>query len=250
MPTTSPKIQTYSVSGMTCGGCSAKVTEALLKVPGIHHAQVSHEKNEAVITKDAEVPITEIRTAIREAGPYELLDHPAPERTTTSSSAVTPPSKWKRLYPLLLIFLFLIGGTILHQFSLPDWDALAAMRSFMGGFFVVFSFFKFLDLRAFTNAFQMYDPLSRLIPGYAWFYPFLELGLGISFLMNWNLFWSSLITLVVISIGTIGVARSVLNKREIQCACLGTVFNLPMTTVTLVENSLMILMSLMLLQLV
>lgn len=47
---------------------------------------------------------------------------------------------------------------------------------------------------------------------------------------------------MVVSI--IGVLQSVLNKRKIQCACLGTVFNLPMSTVTIIEDGLMIAMSL------
>ncbi|OYW82093.1 MAG: heavy metal transporter, partial [Sphingobacteriia bacterium 32-37-4] len=34
-----------------------------------------------------------------------------------------------------------------------------------------------------------------------------------------------------------------LNKKKIQCACLGDVFNLPMSTVTIIEDALMIGMS-------
>jgi len=40
-----------------------------------------------------------------------------------------------------------------------------------------------------------------------------------------------------------GVLQSVLNKRRIRCACLDVVFNLPMTTITIVEDALMIVMS-------
>ncbi|NCU04658.1 MAG: heavy-metal-associated domain-containing protein, partial [Chitinophagaceae bacterium] len=36
---------------------------------------------------------------------------------------------------------------------------------------------------------------------------------------------------------------SVLNKRKIRCACLGAVFNLPMSTITIIEDGLMIIMS-------
>ena len=34
-----------------------------------------------------------------------------------------------------------------------------------------------------------------------------------------------------------------MNKKIIQCACLGTVFNLPMSTVTIIEDAIMIVMS-------
>jgi hypothetical protein len=45
------------------------------------------------------------------------------------------------------------------------------------------------------------------------------------------------------SISIVGVLQSVLNKKKIQCACLGAVFNLPMSTVTIIEDALMIAMS-------
>jgi hypothetical protein len=43
--------------------------------------------------------------------------------------------------------------------------------------------------------------------------------------------------LVLSLIGAVGVIQSVRAKETIQCACLGTVFQLPMSTVTIVENA-------------
>ena len=43
-----------------------------------------------------------------------------------------------------------------------------------------------------------------------------------------------IVTLMAISI--IGVLQSVSNKHEIQCACLGAIFDLPMSTVTIIED--------------
>jgi hypothetical protein len=47
---------------------------------------------------------------------------------------------------------------------------------------------------------------------------------------------TSWITLLVMGFSAIGVVRAVLTKTKIQCACLGTVFQLPMSTVTIVED--------------
>jgi len=47
------------------------------------------------------------------------------------------------------------------------------------------------------------------------------------------------VTLVVMSVGTVGVVRTLLARRKIRCACLGAVFNLPMSYVTLAEDALM-----------
>jgi hypothetical protein len=67
--------------------------------------------------------------------------------------------------------------------------------------------------------------------------------LGIAFLVNFNPLITNSITFIVMSISIIGVLQSVLNKKKIQCACLGAVFNLPMSTVTIIEDALMIVMS-------
>ena len=49
------------------------------------------------------------------------------------------------------------------------------------------------------------------------------------------------------SLSIIGVLQSVLNKQKIQCACLGDVFDLPMSTVTIIEDGVMIIMSIIML---
>ncbi len=113
----------------------------------------------------------------------------------------------------------------------------------MAGFFLAFSFFKMLDLQGFADSYRMYDIVAKKIPVWAYVYPFVELGLGFAFLVNMSPFITNLITLVVMLVSIIGVIQSVLNKRAIKCACLGAVFNLPMSTVTILEDGWMILMS-------
>ena len=50
-------------------------------------------------------------------------------------------------------------------------------------------------------------------------------------------------TLVILSITTIGVINTFLDKKKINCACLGTAIKLPMTEATLIENIIMLVMS-------
>ena len=61
------------------------------------------------------------------------------------------------------------------------------MISFMGLFFIVFSFFKFLGYRSFPSSFATYDPIAKLIPLYGWLYPFIETALGLAFLFQHSL---------------------------------------------------------------
>ena len=117
------------------------------------------------------------------------------------------------------------------------------MMDFMGLFFIVFSFFKFLDYKNFPNSFSMYDPLAKNIPIYGWIYPFIETMLGIMFLSRINIILSLVLTIGILGITTIGVIKVLYNKENIQCACLGTAIKLPMTIATLIENGIMIVMA-------
>ena len=121
------------------------------------------------------------------------------------------------------------------------------MLDFMGLFYIVFSFFKLLDLKGFPASFSMYDPLAKAIPAYGWVYPFIELALGLCFLMRFQITVALILTLVILGITTIGVTRTLLDKKAITCACLGTALKLPMTEATFIENALMIVMALVML---
>jgi hypothetical protein len=110
------------------------------------------------------------------------------------------------------------------------------MRHFMAGFFIVFSFFKLLDPPGFVSAYRGYDLVARRVPAWGWAYPFVELALGVAYLLAWAPVVTNIITLVLMLVGAGGVLKALLNKRAIRCACLGTALNLPMTKVTLVED--------------
>ena len=120
------------------------------------------------------------------------------------------------------------------------------MFDFMGLFFIVFSFFKMLDLKNFPISFSMYDPLAEKILFYGWVYPFIEIALGLMFLVRFELNIALYVTIVILGITTFGVAKTLMNKKNIQCACLGTALKLPMTEATLIENALMLSMSIFL----
>ena len=117
------------------------------------------------------------------------------------------------------------------------------MIYFMGLFFVVFSFFKFLDYKGFPSAFAQYDPLAKRSVLYAKIYPFIEIFLGLMLLLRWQLNFAFIATIVILSITTVGVIYALLDKNKINCACLGTALKLPMTEATLIENVIMLVMA-------
>jgi hypothetical protein len=88
----------------------------------------------------------------------------------------------------------------------------------------------------------MYDIVAKRWRGWGYVYVFTELGLGLAFALNIAPVIVNAIMVAVMIVSLIGVLQSVFNKRQIRCACLGAVFNLPMSTVTIIEDGLMILM--------
>jgi copper chaperone CopZ len=231
----------YQLSGLTCDACTYKVKHLLSQVPGVKSVEINATRDEASIELETPVAFDELQGALRKYPKYAIDNKQVAQPNFVEES---PKRSWWEIYrPILLIFGYITGTTILLQAVQGRFDFMEWMRHFMAGFFLVFSFFKLLNLRGFADSYRMYDVVARYFPAWAYLYAFLELGLGLANLLNWQPFWTSVITLLVMSVSIIGVLQTVLNKRQIQCACLGAVFNLPMSTVTIVEDGLMIAMS-------
>lgn len=71
----------------------------------------------------------------------------------------------------------------------------------------------------------------------------MELGLGAAYLAAFGDVATDLVALAVVSVSTVSVVRSLLKKHAIRCACLGTVFNLPISKITLIEDLFMVIIS-------
>lgn len=150
--------------------------------------------------------------------------------------------------PLLLVVFYVCGAAaILTSAQEAGWAWENFLRFFMGFFFMGFAFFKLLDVSKFADAFATYDIVAKRSRLYALLYPFLEFSLGLAFIFGWLPPVVSAVTIAVMGVGLIGVLKAVRKRQAIQCACLGTVFNLPMSAVTIIENSAMIVMALFML---
>jgi copper chaperone len=61
-------IQTFTVTGMTCGHCVASVTEEVSEIPGVHDVVVDLEKSSLTFSADTEIPRVVVVAAVTEAG--------------------------------------------------------------------------------------------------------------------------------------------------------------------------------------
>lgn len=238
----------YNITGMTCTGCQAKVQSLLSNIPGITAVDIDLANSKADITMSHHVDTQTLQAVLAPYPKYTLSDihqhHvPAP---AFSIDEEDKRSFWETYKPVLLIFGYVSLVAVLISVTAGlGW--MTGMRIFMSGFFLVFSFFKMLDINGFADSYSMYDIVAKKFKTWGYIYVFIELALGLAFAINFNPFLTNVVTLAVMSISIIGVLQSVLNKRKIQCACLGAVFNLPMSTVTIIEDALMIAMSIVML---
>lgn len=226
--------QTYQIEGMTCKGCVVKVKSALENIERLEEVHVQLEYPQAIIRGDESIDLKVLQNAI---GDYQIS---FPKVTPEINF---PPTTLVTYKPLILIIGFILGISLLVQFPFEYFSWTIWMRHFMAGFFLVFAFFKLLNLEGFANSYRMYDIIAGKWIGWGYMYPFVELGLGVLYLINVFPLITNFGTLIILGISSIGVIRSVVNKRKIKCACLGDVFNLPMSTVTIIEDLTMLAMA-------
>jgi copper chaperone CopZ len=223
---------------MTCSVCVAKVKSELLKLGDVQSADVQLSNPQATIIMQQHISTAKLEEAVSKAGNYRIVEadggmhHEAKDELTANS-----------YFPIFLIFGYIAGISLLIQLAQSNFDLMQWMNHFMAGFFLVFSFFKLLNLRGFAEGYRTYDVIAKKIPAYGLAYPFIELSLGIAYLTGFAPLTTYIVTLMVMGISTIGVVQSLLKNSPFQCACLGTIIQLPLSKVTLFEDFLMVGMS-------
>jgi len=227
---------------MTCNGCRASVEKTLSALPNVTKVDVELQSQTATITMSKHIEVDTLQNALSDK--YTITEQ-ATKNVFSSVNTVEEKSELRQLMPLFLIIGYITVASILLNRN--PWNTNSFMLDFMGLFYIVFSFFKLLDLKGFPESFRMYDPLAKAVPAYGWVYPFIEVALGLMFLMRFQTSAALIITLVVLGITTIGVTKTLLDKKSIQCACLGTALKLPMTKATFIENAIMIIMAVIML---
>lgn len=165
---------------------------------------------------------------------------------------------FKAFLPLIVIFSLLTAVSLvqvqtIRKISLDGYSPIPLvtfgeglrifMSSFMGGFFLIFGGFKLLDVKGFAHGFQTYDLIAQRIHLYGRAYPFIEILLGFMFLLQVASRQASIAALFISLVGVIGVGIKLRKHEQIQCVCLGTIFDLPLTNITLFENLIMAVMA-------
>ncbi len=230
-------VNDYIVIGMHCDNCARKIRNKLQSLQNINNLKIDVAENTLTFESQDTPNLELLNQSLAELGEgYRLVSAPKDRKKN-------PFAKLKTFLPLITIFSLILIITFASQIYNRHFHPHDAMRVYMATFFIIFSFLKLINLKGFAGAFKNYDFLAQRSSHYALIYPFLELGLGLMFLFNTQLFLANIYTIVLMGVGNLGVLNALRSGKEIQCACVGTFFKLPMTKVTLIENTVMIVMA-------
>jgi glutaredoxin len=139
-----------------------------------------------------------------------------------------------------VIALFSVAGLISLSLSL-------GMPGFMGVSLSMLASLKLMDIQAFAASFASYDLITKIFKPYGKLYPFLELGIGLGFLSGVFPIATGVGALLVGVAGATSIVKAVyIEKRSLNCACVGGNSKLPLGVVSIAENVMMVLMGLML----
>lgn len=229
--------QTIFIQWMTCGSCVQKIQDILQNNYGVTDIKIDKDSGKVEYEYNVFLTNPDISNML-EWTQYNLSD------TTMLSQGSDAPITFSTYIPLFTLFWFIILFSFLAEYVSWSFDIMRFMQHFMAGFFLSFSYFKLINLKEFAMSYSMYDIVAKKWKNWGYVYACIELWLWIAFFIWFEPLLTSIVTFIVMSVSIVWVIQSVIKKQKIKCACLGAVFNLPMSTITIIEDALMITMSL------
>ena len=231
----------YRIEGMHCASCIDKIKNALH--PIAESVEVSLTPPLLRLNVQDPVTLEELNARVSQVGSYKLSPLQSKTVDSPSDSDEKERSWLITYYPIFLIAGYITGVSLLVHLSSNGLNWQGFMNTFMAGFFLVFSAFKLLNIQGFADAYATYDLLAKRWHRYGYIYPFLELALGILYLLSIFSFFSHIATILLMGFSSLGVIKALSKKQAIRCACLGTVLNVPMSNITLIEDLAMVAMA-------
>lgn len=155
------------------------------------------------------------------------------------------PKEGETYQPVIAVFAITLLMALVECWSVQR--TLAPIR--VGELFVAFSMcvlgiLKLRDLQSFATGFVQYDLLAQRYVPYAYAYALIETLAGalmIGGLLTWL---AAPAALIVSTIGAVSVFKAVyLEKRDLNCACVGGGSKVPLGFISLTENLMMMAMS-------
>ena len=154
--------------------------------------------------------------------------------------------KVARYRPFLVLILIAILSASAHFWSMGG-GLYMWTQFFMGMVFCSFAMLKLFHIKGFVDGFRKYDLVASRFPAYGYCYPFIELLLGLAYFAFAFPMIVYLVTVVLMGVSAVGVVKALRKGLDVRCACMGTILDVPLSTVTLTEDVVMGVMALIML---
>lgn len=201
-----------------------------------HHLK-SEEENEAYKKKNNYSETPQIFIEGKHLGGYDDL------RTYLGKGP--DPKEGKTYQPVIAVFsvtfLMAVAACLGAEGAV---SAVRILELFIAFSMCVLGILKLQDLLSFATGFVQYDLVAQRYVPYSYVYPLVEAGAGVFMIAGMATWIVAPAALVVSSIGAVSVFKAVyIEKRDLNCACVGGGSSVPLGFISLTENLMMMAMA-------
>jgi hypothetical protein len=205
----------------------------------LNSSNINFSANNTIIEFESinEINIKQLNALLAKIGNYSVSMASNNNHFVSTNSEEKP--SYKPIY-LIFVYLVLVNITIIIKNS----QFIDFMPNFMASFFIVFSFFKLLDLKGFSQGYSSYDIIAKKFYHYGYIYPFIEFSFGFGYLIFPHNLYFNIAVFLLMLVSSIGVIKTKFSKQQFYCACVGTFLKVPLGSIAIIEDLLMTIMAL------
>jgi Glutaredoxin and related proteins len=151
------------------------------------------------------------------------------------------PKEGTTYQPVLAVFAVTLPLALASAWALTgSFPLITIIEHFIAFSMCVLGILKLQDLQSFATGFVQYDRLARSYVPYAYVYPVVEAGAGVLMIAGFATWLVAPLVLFVSSVGAFSVIKAVyIEKRDLNCACVGGGSRVPLGAISLTENLMM-----------
>ena len=152
------------------------------------------------------------------------------------------PKEGKTYQPIIAIFAVTFGMALTTAWAMHGSLPIIPILEFFVAFSMcVLGILKLQNLQSYANGFIQYDLLARRYVPHAYVYAFIEAIGGILMISGLFIWVVAPIVLLATTLGAISIIKAVyIDKRDLNCACVGGGSDVPLGFISLTENLMMV----------
>lgn len=151
------------------------------------------------------------------------------------------PKEGKTYQPVIAIFAVTFAMAVATTWAfLGELNPIRIVELFIAFSMCVLGVMKLQNLQSYTNSFVQYDLLARRYVPYAAVYAFIEAIGGVLMIAGLLTWVVAPVVLLATTLGAISITKAVyIEKRDLECACVGGGSSVPLGFLSLTENLMM-----------